>query len=409
MTLNSTRQPKLRSIDVRPFYQNGKPCFLLRDPLQLTEQAVIIPQPLGAVLALCDGTRDSKALSISLGIRYGLRVGPEVIEQLITAFDEALLLDNERFARALEQALNEYRQAPFRPPSSAGRSYPNDADDLRSMLRSYLDDVDERGGEMDGGDVRGFVSPHIDYVRGGPVYAQVWKRAEPALRAADLVVLLGTDHQGEYGVFNLTRQHYATPFGVLPVARDVMDRLAHAVGQEAAFANELYHRVEHSIELAAVWLHYIRQERACEIVPVLCGSFGHFVNGEGEPSADPTVNALVDTLRQELEGRQALVVAAADLAHVGPAFGGRQLDFAGRARVKAVDDELVEQMCAGDAEGFFAKIKRDGDRYNVCGLSPIYLALRVLGPTHGERAAYDCCPADEHGTSIVSICGILFD
>ena len=65
-------------------------------------------------------------------------------------------------------------------------------------------------------------------------------------------------------------------------------------------------------------------------------------------------------------------------------------------------------MCAGDVEGFFGAIRRDGDRRNVCGLAPIYLTLRVLSPVEGERVAYDRCPADQNGTSLVSICGVVF-
>jgi AmmeMemoRadiSam system protein B len=403
-----TRFPKLRAIDVRPFVRDGQAYLLLRDPLQLTDMAVTIPQQLGPVLMLCDGTRDSGALCAALGIRFGLRVGVGVMEQLVAALDEALLLDNERFIEARERALTEYRQAPFRPSSSAGQSYPADADELRHLLRGYVEGVDEEDGETAPVDVRGIVSPHIDYARGGPVYARVWKRAEEAVKAVDLVVLLGTDHIGEDGVLTLTRQHYRTPFGVLPTACDVVDVLADAVGAEAAFADELHHRGEHSIDLAAVWLHYVRQEEPCQLVPILCGSFGHFVSGDGEPASAPAINALVDALRQATEGRRALIVAAADLSHVGPAFGGQPLDLIGRARLQVADLELIERMCEGDAEGFFGAVKRDGDRRNVCGLSPIYLAMRALSPIRGEQVAYDRCPADQNGTSLVSICGILF-
>ena len=41
------------------------------------------------------------------------------------------------------------------------------------------------------GDVRGLICPHIDYGRGGPVYAEAWKRAADAVQEADLVVMLG--------------------------------------------------------------------------------------------------------------------------------------------------------------------------------------------------------------------------
>jgi predicted class III extradiol MEMO1 family dioxygenase len=103
-----------------------------------------------------------------------------------------------------------------------------------------------------------------------------------------------------------------------------------------------------------------------------------------------------------------LVVAAGDLAHVGLAFGDTlPVDFAGRARLADADDALIEIICAGDAEGVFQRIKADDDRRNVCGLAPIYLTLRLLGETTGERAGYDRCPADQNGTSWVSVCGVV--
>ncbi len=79
-----------------------------------------------------------------------------------------------------------------------------------------------------------------------------------------------------------------------------------------------------------------------------------------------------------------------------------------RARLQAADDELMERTCAGDAEGFLTAIKRVQDRNNVCGVPPIYLALRMLGQVQGEQVAYDRCPADEDGTSLVSVCGIVW-
>jgi len=408
-TLKQTQLARLRLIDIRPYSQDGRPCLLLRDPLQLCDQAVTIPQQLAPLLALCDGTRDSKVLSAALAVRYGIRVEPDVMDQLVDAFDEALLLDNERFAQAQEQALNDYRQARFRPPSSAGQSYPADADELDRLLHRYLDAVSEDDDyEIDAGDIRGLVSPHIDYMRGGLVYARVWKRAERAVQDADLVVLLGTDHMGGGSTITLTRQNYATPFGILPTARDAVDQLADVLSPQVAFADELYHRREHSIDLAAVWLHFMREKRECEVIPILCGSFAHFVGGDENPASDPTLNGVIDALRQVIDGRQALVVAAADLAHVGSAFGGRPLNVASRVQMQSADYRLVELMCAGDAEGFFAAVKDDGDQYNVCGLSPIYLTMRALAPVRGEQIIYDRCPADQDGTSLVSICGVVF-
>jgi AmmeMemoRadiSam system protein B len=397
--------PKLRAIDPRPITHGGQPSILLRDPLQLTDKAIIIPRQLAPFLMLCDGTRDIEGLVASLAIRYGLRAAPSALEKLVTALDEALLLDNGRFVQAREQKLAEYRQAPSRAPASAGRSYPADASALRHMLDGYLETTDEQPTELT--NIRGLISPHIDYERGGPVYAAVWKHTTDAVKAADLAVILGTDHYGD-NLVTLTRQNYGTPFGVLPTAQGIVDTLAEAVGPDEAFADELFHRVEHSIELAAIWLHHTRGNQPCEVVPILCGSFGRFVRGEAELANDPTIAALVNALKQATAGRRSLVIAAADLAHVGPAFGGAPQGLMERAHLQATDDALIERICSGDAEGFFEAIKQEGDRYNVCGLPPIYIALRLLGQVQGERVAYDRCPADENSTSLVSICGVAF-
>ena len=405
-TSMETQYPKLRPIDVHPVVQDGRRSLLLRDPLQLFEEAVVIPEQLGPLLALCDGTRDLDGLRASLMVRFGLRVAPDVMARIVTVLDQALLLDNERFAQAREQALAEYREASFRPPSCAGRSYPDDVDELRQALQGYLDGVNGEISGFEGGS--GLVSPHIDYGRGGPIYAQVWKRATDIVREADLVIVVGTDHFGSEGRWTLTRQHYATPFGVLPTAREIVDALAGAIGEDAAFAEELHHRSEHSIELAAVWLHYVREGRPCELVPILGGSFSHFVRGEADPAHDPAIGSLVDVLRKTVAERNVAFVAAADLSHVGPAFGGRPQGLVERARLQSADEELIKRICAGDAGGFFEAIRRDGDRRNVCGVPPIYLALRALSPVEGEPVGYDRCPADGEGTSWVSICGVLF-
>jgi AmmeMemoRadiSam system protein B len=252
------------------------------------------------------------------------------------------------------------------------------------------------------------VSPHIDYARGGPVYKSVWGAAETAVRNADLAIIFGTDHSGGLGKITLTRQNYATPYGVLSTSTDIVDRLAAAIGEDAAFAEELHHRNEHSIELASVWLHHARGGRAIEVAPILCGSFAHFVAGQADPATDATFEKVISVLRAAMRGRKAIVVAAADLAHVGPAFNGPPVNLAGQKKLRQADDAILSEMAAGSAAGFFAQLKDVEDSNNVCGLPPIYLSLRLLGETKGEMVAYDQCPADEDDTSWVSVAGMLW-
>jgi predicted class III extradiol MEMO1 family dioxygenase len=116
----------------------------------------------------------------------------------------------------------------------------------------------------------------------------------------------------------------------------------------------------------------------------------------------------VEVLREVMAARRTLVVAAADLAHVGPAFGDpRPLDLAARAALQAADEALLATVVAGDAGAFFRTIQAEGDRRRVCGLPPIYLTLRLLEGAEGIQVGYERCPADAQGGSWVSICGVL--
>jgi hypothetical protein len=368
---------------------------------------LLVPEPLAPALLLCDGEWTVPEIQALLAQHYRLRFEDGLLPRLVEALDEALFLDNDRFRQARARVLDEYRRAPFRPAALAGQSYPADPAELRELLDRLLA---EAGPVAPAPDARGLLSPHIDYPRGGAVYAGTWKRAWPAVQAADLVVMLGTDHYSDTAAsLTLTRQNYATPFGVLPTDTAVVDALAAAIGPGAAFAGELRHRGEHSLELVAVWLHHLRGGQPAPVVPILTGSFARCVEQGVSPLSDPALAALVEALRTATAGRRVLWLASGDLAHVGPAFNGPPLDRAARAALRQADADVIARLCAGDAEGFYTAIQRVGDRNNVCGLSPAYLTLKALGAAEGECAAYEACPADEAGTSAVTVCGVVWE
>jgi AmmeMemoRadiSam system protein B len=267
--------------------------------------------------------------------------------------------------------------------------------------------IEEPLAPIDTAHVRALVSPHIDYPRGGPIYAQVWQAASEAIRAAERVIIFGTDHMGGEGRLTLTRQSYGTPWGDFPTDLEAVDAVATTIGEEAAFGEELHHLGEHSIELALVWLHYIRRGVPCRLVPILCGSFESFVSGEANPAQSAVFTGALRALRQVVASGPTLVVAAADLAHVGQAFGDLlPVDFVARMPLRTADERIIAQICRGSADGFFAEIQQVEDKFHVCGLPPIYLMLRLLSKSIGQPAGYLHCPADEREQSWVSICGV---
>lgn len=195
---------------------------------------------------------------------------------------------------------------------------------------------------------------------------------------------------------------------MLPTPRDIVDQMSENIGVEHAFRGELYHLNEHSIELAMVWLHHMRDGKKIELVPILCGSIADFLESSNVIEDNPQIEAFVTSLTELVTSRQAILIAAADLAHVGPAFGGFPLGQGGRSKLRLEDERLIDTICRCDARGYYSEIAAQNNKNNVCGFAPIYYTLRALSQATGTAVSYDMCDADEQGTSVVSICGVAF-
>ena len=404
-----SEKPALRPLDFQPVIHQGQQMWLLRDPQQLSESQLMVPTPLAQLLIFCDGEHTVDEIHAAFSQYVGSEVDYEVVTNALTQLDEACLLENERSRKARLHLLEAYRSQANRPPALADLSYPGDPQRLSKLFRQF--GADDDLGQWNGWQGRGIISPHIDYQRGGHVYAKVWQRAKSAVLDADLVLILGTDHNGGAGTITLTQQPYATPYGVLPTDAGLIEQIAQAIGPENAFAEELHHQREHSVELSAVWLHHIFQQagkQPCPMVPVLCGSYHQFLMSGTHPAEDPLINKTIETLKRETAGKKVLVVASVDLAHVGPAFSDDFVMDAGRRdQLVQSDKALVQAILSGDTDSFYAQVSAVQNRNRICGLSSIDIMLRYLGGAGGVEIAYDHCDADKKGESLVSICGLL--
>ena len=404
---SSNDKPRLRRVEPRRVQYQGQPFIHLHDPLGISERTILLPEGMAPLLALADGTRDAAGLQASLLLRTGVHIPQEQVSELIQGLDEACLLDNDTYEAAVAAALTRYREAESRPTSHAGAVYP----DNRSKLVAALSDYEGRAPDVEplpaSARVTGVVSPHIDYERGWQTYAQLWGRCSGALDDVELVVILGTDHKGGPGALTLTRQSYASPLGTLPTDREVVDGLAGLIGESEAFEDEIHHLSEHSIELAAVWLQR-GLGREVPAVPILCGSLHEVMMGGSEVEGYGRLDDAIGYLEGVIRERRTLVIAAGDLAHVGPAFGDPSpVSAPGRASLAAADARTIAAIDAGDAQGFLDISRAEGDARKICGISPIYIALRLLRGSKGESLGYEQCPADTGGGSLVSIVGSI--
>jgi AmmeMemoRadiSam system protein B len=101
-------------------------------------------------------------------------------------------------------------------------------------------------------------------------------------------------------------------------------------------------------------------------------------------------------------------VSGADLAHIGPRYGDQEpLDEKHLAEQAADDRMLLETVLRNDAAALFRHVAERQDRSRICGLSPMYTMLAVLGSARGELLKYDQA-VEPDGTACVSFASVAF-
>lgn len=410
-------RPQLRPVEVSRITHEGSDFFLLKDPRRLSDQSLLVPLPLGAYLQNVDGSNTVEEI-IEAALAMGAQPVPvEILDDLLGRLDEMFLLSNGKYADEIDRRLDDYRQAPARPAALAGLAYPAGVDDLRGYLDGFAFPYISESGSSNSspnGKLTGIVSPHIDFERGGDSYAMIWEQVREELQDVELFVVFGTDHNGDGPRLTLTNQSYESPLGLLPTDTELVDDISRILAVDSTvddhpFADEFNHISEHSIELASVWLHRAMGQTNAKMLPILCGSMGRLLlDGASRIEDHPQINRVVELLKETAKNRRTVFVAAADLAHVGPAFGDEEkmpTESDHRKRVETEDEHLLESIVAGNREKFFELIKSGADKNKICGLSPIYMTLWASEATNGVWNGYQQCQADEANTSFVSIAG----
>lgn len=393
------RLPRLRPLEVLQVPGEDGASFVLRDPEGYTDEELVVSEAALFVAAHCDGEHGLAELQQAFQRRYGSTPDAEVIRGLVGRLEQAGMMETELFAARRERMHEEFRRSANRAPAHAGISYPQDPEEALAAVEEFERDATalEAEGVRPQGRLRGLVAPHIDLRVGGPCTALAYRVLAEAPEV-ETVIVLGTSHACPKPVWIVAEKPFETPLGAVPVDVEACRRLA-ALG--GAGADDLFfHRKEHSIEFQALFLAALRRRgRPVHIVPVLCGSMRDHV-----PEGDPFLAGLRDLLRERAE--RAIVLAAADLAHVGPRFGDPGvLSAEGLSFLEGEDRRTLQLVSEGDAAGFYASVMEDNDPRRICGLSPIYGLMAALPDARGKVLRYEQS-TDDTGTVSYASMGI---
>lgn len=374
-----------------------KKVFLaLKDPANLRGDgnSPVIPPELLPLLSIFQGERTIEEISETTG------APKDFLIQLITVLDDAGLLWGPNCDRLEKEAMDRVRVSGAFPPGAADAAG-QDAAEATASIRKLLAEAEDP--ELDG-EILGIVAPHLDYGRGGKTYAAAYKPFDKAFSAdekVDRIVILGTNHFGAGDGVVMSRFGFQSPFGIFHADTQVIDALHKKLG-DRLFKDEVDHLGEHSIGIHLPWIHTVFGN--IPVVAALVPSpLVPMLSDDGaRVSFDEFVSALQSAVASA-PGRT-LVIASADLSHVGPQFGDETpIGAEIRKQVESYDRSLLSTYLEGNIESFLHKVTRDGNHQRWCSIGNMTAAKLVTGGLP-ELVEYSQSAAefDPQGNALVS-------
>lgn len=233
----------------------------------------------------------------------------------------------------------------------AGTWYPGSSSGLVDTLERFLAEVEE---EPLVGELHGLISPHAGYSYSGRIAAHAYKQLEG--RFYPIVVVVSPVHQPYGGQYLVTsNDYYRTPLGLVEVARSTLD----AVGSEVQL-RYLDRDEEHSLEIQLPFLQHMLGDFS--LVPIMMGE-----------QSLASCRQLSAALAKVLEGKQALLVASSDLAHLH--------DY---QEVIAHDREVQKYVKAFEPDGLAASLAQG--EAQACGGGPIVTVMLAAGARGADAA-----------------------
>jgi AmmeMemoRadiSam system protein B/AmmeMemoRadiSam system protein A len=239
-----------------------------------------------------------------------------------------------------------------RLPTVAGSWYPDDPQELTTMVDDFLAAVEP----IDGCPIA-LIVPHAGYVFSGSIAAHGFKQLENAVY--DTAVIIASDHQFPLSdpISVWAEGGFETPLGVVPVDTELAKAII-AYDPHIAFDPEA-HDGEHAIEIELPFLQRVCPY--CKIVPILMGD-----------DSQETIQILSEALIAELPGKRVVIIASSDLSHYPSYEDALVIDGATLAAIETGDPTRVKTTIENLMSIGFPNLSTC-----ACGEAPIRVAMYV--------------------------------
>ena len=399
-----TERPKIREdLEFYPVQSTGTTVIVVHDRLGLVEKGKSMSLELYRVMTMLDGTRSMRDLQIDLMRQQGGRlISIEEVESLLAELDSSYLLDSQRYGEVRREIISRFSAQEIRYCSHVGLSYPREEEELTKRLETIL--ASQEVPFFPNGRITAVVAPHIDLEAGKRVYSSAYQAIKGI--TPERVIILGVGHSMASEMFSLTKKTFETPLGRVETDQAIVMELTKA-GDAIVSRDDFAHRDEHSIEFQLLFLQNILRDVSFTVVPILCGPLKGCLPDYSREKYRSIGRDFLRILADAAGKDGTIVVAGVDLSHVGPKFGHDMSASFIIDQSERHDRQLLDFLCAGNADGFWSESRRIEDRYNVCGFAALVCLLEALPPSQGHLLGYEIFKEDAT-KSAVSFAAAIF-
>lgn len=386
MNWDSNYKPRLRPLEAfrlpEPEDSNNN-VVGLSDSSGLSDVVLTLSASALHILSMMDGTMSCEALIEKFNTTHDQNLSPQTVSTMIDHLEQAHFLEGPSFENYYQSLIDQYRSSGVRNmPHAASLGLEDDSGKL------FDDMLAQEPSSKISSPVRGLVAPHLDYPRGATCYAQAYGvlHNQPV---PDRIVILGTNHFGRSTSVVTTGNDFQTPLGLTMTDRDFIGRIEKKCGDLRQY--ELDHKREHSIELQVAWLQHLLGADQFEMVAFLCHDPCGF---NGTASYDGKGVDLVDfaeALREVIaeDEKTTLLVAGADLSHVGENFGDtKKLDESFLQEVQNHDREALDRLVNQGPDAFIKFLREKENFTHICSAGCIFTLARVLPDAQVKMLRY---------------------
>jgi len=278
-----------------------------------------------------------------------------------------------------------------RDPVVAGSFYPEDPEELRQILKNFLENLEPKRRKC-----IGIVAPHAGYEFCGKTSASVYNNVSTGF---DTAIILGPNHSGLGVGVATSMERWRTPLGDIEIDEEFVKYLTK---DSVIIEDPKSHWREHSIEVQLPWLQYRFKE--FKIVPITINPIYFDVK---------TCREIGEKIAEVTKGlrRKILIVASSDFTHYGSMYGYEPFDGSANEIIKKInemDSEVIKLIT--DLKPSEVIEVCDEKRLTICGyggIAAMLFAAKILGATKGELIDYSTSfEVSKNTDAIVGYAGI---